>query len=47
MDKNYVDLSGTPDKTAGTTRTLVRITVHLSSLLMASPYSAIKGEEEG
>jgi len=32
---------------AGVRFTVPRITVHLASLLKASPYLAIKGEEEG
>ena len=40
---NYVDLERTPEKTAGTTRTLARLTAHLAGLLKASAYPGIKG----
>jgi multimeric flavodoxin WrbA len=39
---NYVDLRSTPQKTAGTTRTLARVTAHLAGLLKASAYPSIK-----
>jgi multimeric flavodoxin WrbA len=40
---NYVDLERTPEKTAGTTRTLARLTAHLAGLLKASAYPSTKG----
>ncbi len=40
--KNYVDLGSTPETTAGTTRTLARLTAHLAGLLRASVYPPIK-----
>lgn len=40
--KNYVDLNSTPETTAGTTRTLARLTAHLAGLLKASAYPSIK-----
>ncbi|HVR54929.1 MAG TPA: NAD(P)H-dependent oxidoreductase, partial [Pseudorhodoferax sp.] len=39
---NYVDLAATPEKTAGTTRTLARLTAHLARLLRGSGYPSIK-----
>lgn len=39
---NYIDLGATPQKVAGTTRTLARLTAHLAGLLKASHYPAIK-----
>lgn len=39
---NYIDLGPTPQKVAGTTRTLARLTAHLAGLLKASPYPSIK-----
>ncbi|GHC84953.1 hypothetical protein GCM10007320_29560 [Pseudorhodoferax aquiterrae] len=39
---NYVDLKSTPEKTAGTTRTLARLTHHLASLLRTARYPSIK-----
>ncbi|WP_439519281.1 flavodoxin family protein [Hydrogenophaga sp.] len=41
-DTNYVDLDATPEKTAGTTRTLARLTAHLAGVLKASSYPSIK-----
>ena len=40
--KNYADLDSTPETTAGTTRTLARLTAHLAGLLKASAYPSIK-----
>lgn len=40
--KNYVDLDSTPETTAGTTRTLARLTAHLAGLLKASAYPSTK-----
>lgn len=39
---DYKDLSKPPQKTAGTTRTLARLTVHLAKLLKGSAYPGIK-----
>lgn len=39
---NYVDLDKTPEKTAGTTRTLARLSAHLAGVLKASAYPSIK-----
>lgn len=39
---NYIDLKHKPEKTAGTTRTLARLTAHLAKVLKASPYPSIK-----
>lgn len=38
----YTQLPHTPEKTAGTTRTLARLTAHLAGLLKASAYPPIK-----
>lgn len=40
---NYVDLESTPQKTAGSTRTLARLSLHLATLLKTSSYPSIKG----
>jgi multimeric flavodoxin WrbA len=40
--RNYVDLDGTPETTAGTTRTLARLTDHLAGLLKVSVYPSAK-----
>lgn len=39
---NYADLESPPEKTAGTTRTLARLTAHLAGLLKASAYPSIR-----
>ncbi len=39
---DYFDLDATPEKIAGTNRTLARFTVHMAGLLKASAYPAIK-----
>ncbi|WP_225783172.1 flavodoxin family protein [Xenophilus sp. Marseille-Q4582] len=40
--QDYIALDRTPEKTAGTTRTLARLTAHLARLLQASPYPSLK-----